>query len=584
MSYFEKEPELPDTIPTTQGKRVLIIVIVLALLGGAGGLVYWQMSGKSARSHKPPLEQAEIDKKIATLQERVQEIRQSLAQPASLASTELQRKLIEEAVVKQGELMRLRADSGNDDAVDLHEWQVQLDDLNATAWTRDSRDFEQSAEDAVRKKDLVMALERLKSALRLQIQVNASNAKQTLKNYTRQSRLQQDVERLEAEPLLNEIRIANEEAVRAVAKKQWAKAAEFYSKARVAQIKLNTDYAGTRFANVRAVEQIDAELATLGAMEYHDLVLTSLAQASDAADSGNLEKAEELLNEAATRQRMINEQYGKSRFVSMDRFEQIEVLRQTLRARRLWDEVRELDLRAAAHLQKRELLQAQKLVDEALKKVESSAQLYPKATGLDDSLKQKLSYLNLRQAELVQIQDQLYDSLAPLPGNERVALLKTEVSQALFLRVMSSNPSRNAGRLLPVDSVTYAEAEEFCRRLGWVMGVSARLPTENEMRAAAGDVRAAAKNAWSVINSSGKSQPAGQSAATALGFHDIIGNLSEWILVGEGERAVVVGGSYADSFENIEALPIKPVAKAERVRTHGLRVLVDLDLAKALAK
>jgi hypothetical protein len=36
-------------------------------------------------------------------------------------------------------------------------------------------------------------------------------------------------------------------------------------------------------------------------------------------------------------------------------------------------------------------------------------------------------------------------------------MLKTEVPQDLFSRVMGSNPSRNAGRTLPVDSVNWID-------------------------------------------------------------------------------------------------------------------------------
>lgn len=244
----------------------------------------------------------------------------------------------------------------------------------------------------------------------------------------------------------------------------------------------------------------------------------------------------------------------------------------------------ELDRRATEHLRRRELFQAQKLLAEALQKIEGTARQYPKAGGVDEALKLRIGYLNLRQAELVQIQDQLYDLLAPLPGTAHVSLLKTEVPQSLFLRVMNSNPSRNAGRQLPVDSVTWSEAEEFCRRLGWVLGATVRLPTQSEFVAATGPVKAAMAQAWLSANSSGRTQPAGQKPANAVGFHDLVGNVAEWLADNLDDKGVVAGGSYADDLAGVETLPTKPAVKAERVRTQGFRVVVEIDLAAPAAK
>jgi hypothetical protein len=59
------------------------------------------------------------------------------------------------------------------------------------------------------------------------------------------------------------------------------------------------------------------------------------------------------------------------------------------------------------------------------------------------------------------------------------------VPQVLFSLVLNANPSRNAGRTRAVDSVSYVEALEFCRRLGWVLGTAVRLPPAQPASAAA---------------------------------------------------------------------------------------------------
>jgi formylglycine-generating enzyme required for sulfatase activity len=133
-----------------------------------------------------------------------------------------------------------------------------------------------------------------------------------------------------------------------------------------------------------------------------------------------------------------------------------------------------------------------------------------------------------------------------------------------------------------VDSVTHAEAGEFCQRLGWVLGATVRLPTEPEFRQAVGNAAATAVNAWGLENGPGKSQPAGEKPANLLGFHDLLGNVAEWLAADAGaDTALVAGGSFAESRGQLQALPMRRAPKIERARTNGFRVVVEIDLAAA---
>ena len=519
------------------------------------------------------------------LDARLRAIRESLYDLGPEGAPNMQRALIEEAVTRQNELMRLRPSADGEDAIRLHEWQTKLDDLNAESWNRESRALEEQAQQLASQKKMAEAVQNLKEALRLQRQINASSARQTAKNYSRESRLQQEAERMEAEPLLEEVRLATEAARKAVAAGEWTAAVSAFERARATQQKLNEDYPRTRVLPTRwpwSGSTPNSRRSVRPRRTRRCSVCSS--RPARPLTRGGTRRSTRYSTRAVARQKTINEQFAKSRFVSMERFDEIEVERQTLHARGPLREVGELDRQATDHLRRRELFQAQKLITEALQKIETTARQYPKATGVDEALKQRLSYLNLRQAELVQIQDQLYDLLAPLPGNGRVAFLKTEVPQALFLRVMNSNPSRNAGRQLPVDSVTWSEAEEFCRRLGWVLGATVRLPTQVEFVAATGPVKAALAHAWTAGNSAGRTQPAGQKPANAAGFHDLLGNVAEWLADNTEEKAVLAGGSYTDDFAGVEAVPTKSAVKAERVRTQGFRVVVEIDLAAPTTK
>ena len=139
---------------------------------------------------------------------------------------------------------------------------------------------------------------------------------------------------------------------------------------------------------------------------------------------------------------------------------------------------------------------------------------------------------------------------------------KFEVTQDEFQRVMEMNPSffsatgggdykipsQKTGRF-PVDSVSWDDAVEFCKRLSELpeeksRGVTYRLPSEAEWEYAC---RAGTKSAYpwgddltpeqanvnfSAAAESGafldRTAEVGSGAANAWGLHDMIGNVNEW--------------------------------------------------------
>jgi hypothetical protein len=453
--------------------------------------------------------------------------------------------------------------------------EVAIDARRAEEMVQRIVTLEQAAEAAAAAKNPAAAREKMREALQLQHELNVSQTDSRHKSVVREARLNRRVEALAIEPLRLAVAQALTEAHAALSERRWDRARLAYAQARLLQEQINRGPAGPSYADAQALNRIDEDIATLDATDRSLTIVEDERLGDVAVTEGRWLAASEAYARARTLQREINEKFPRSHLATAWRLNELEVKRQTALSAEDAALIGQLERETSGRLRRRQVPDAQENIVAATAALEHLAAAYPLSHRLDLAVKHELEYLQLHRGELAVLQDRVYAQLRPVPGRPDALMLTTEVPQSLYAQVMNANPSRHAGPALPVDSVNWLEAQEFCQRLGWVLGTTVRLPTEDEWRSA---LAAGEQAAWSAETSGGGSREVTLSPANANGFHDLLGNLAEWLqpqTPGPAQKVPVAGGSFLDAAEALRGGPIALYGRAEQLRHVGFRVIVE---------
>lgn len=132
---------------------------------------------------------------------------------------------------------------------------------------------------------------------------------------------------------------------------------------------------------------------------------------------------------------------------------------------------------------------------------------------------------------------------------------ETEVTQALWKSVMGNNPSHFKGDDLPVENVSWFDAESFISKLNLLTGRDFYLPTKDEWKyAAQGGVKSKGyvfygsntpdSVAWYLDNAGGTTHAVKTKSPNELGLYDMTGNVREMSFNKE-HWCQVEGGSWS---------------------------------------
>ena len=188
-----------------------------------------------------------------------------------------------------------------------------------------------------------------------------------------------------------------------------------------------------------------------------------------------------------------------------------------------------------------------------------------------------------------------------------------EVTQAQWRAVMGESPSHFIGDSLPVEQVSWDDAQRRCAMLSQMTGYRFRLPTEAEWEYAArggnlskGYTFAGSNDredcAWYCVNSGGRTHIVGQRQPNELGIYDMSGNVAEWCIdwmmpytdmLGEssdvlvnprgprnGDSRVLRGGHYNSTSPGCTVYDRGWYLPTGRYEFYGLRLVMDMPVSE----
>lgn len=528
MPFAERRTFLGLSVPAWIG--------AVLTLGGVAWLV-WFLIGLGPKKVEGLAVPAELSGAQWRVSREIDEIEQAYRDAGEMIPADMEARL-QHAVQLQEQLIKGGAEAGQAQALRLDRLLVARDTVRARgAWDRITAledTLAATTEDAAR----VILLEELLARRR---EINRSRATARYKDLVRETQLEREYESLRAGPLRLQADEEQRLAQQAVDAGQWAEALAHYTRAREIMDEVNQNFGRTRFADIALRTRLHAEETSLqGAVEAAEVDV--YLKGADEAAVDRPELAVEYYQRAAELQDQLNQRWPKSRFYSTSLLRTIQEKMQTVQAEGLVARVQAADAGATQALAARQIISARARISAVLALVQSplvASANGPKAGGVD--WERKYRFLDGLGETLRDVQDETYAQMVPLPGRPEVLLMRGEVTQGFYVKLMKFNPSRESGDDRAVDSVTWLEAMEFCERLGWVLGRKVRLPTADEFDAA---------------------------ARNAADYEALFDGVAEWLQVTTEDTAALVWPADGSAW-------VSGRAKDTRARDLGFRVVIE---------
>lgn len=561
---------------------VSLIVFALALF--AGGLYVLTLLGPRPVSDDEVVQRGEpvdvgpLRAELETLAERVR-MAFEVDEVDAAVMEELERAIdLQRRVISLEGLTVPRAEDTRrmDELRDLRDRRLGEDLFTASVGAEEAGDA------ALERGDTEAAVAYYEEAASLQETINLRHSRSPRRSTMRLSTLRDALRDIEVLPLAEEVEANAEEARALLAAGELDAAKETMRAAIEGQMGINRDHRDSRHASLSRVQNLERELGDFEARGYAVEVEQLASEARKHLVEEEFGAAHARYREALEKQRTLNEGFPASTYASAHAEEELSILVQTAASIESARRVQRLQNQVDADLRARRVMAASSQVPGLFRDVGALRDNYPRSRFVSEELLLKARFLNGMREDFAPIQDSVYGRLVEIPGHPNLRMLSVEVPQALYARVMGTNPSTRRGDQLPVETVTQREAMDFCERLGWILARPVRLPTREEFEAAVGSPRGVDIDliSWNSQNSDRETQPVGTRQMNDHGFYDLLGNVAEW--TGETNpvdfsEGVVVGGSVRDNPIRLNRIPVEYRGRNDRTRIVGFRFVVDME-------
>lgn len=469
----------------------------------------------------------------------------------------------------------------------------RLHDLRADSIRKQTSLLETRAEDFASQKNYAEAEKLFREAGNLENRITREFPLATKKNHARARFLDSRARTMQAIPMQIRARELEDEGEKAIAAKNWAKAKICFAEAREIEKTLWADYRNVIASSSSQIAKLNTLLETVDSSAEYETRERCIAAAQNAEKIADWKTAAAEWEKAIAAQDAIEKNFPGSLYAGKEITEKLKTSFANAAAFPSFEQLRKLREEIDASVRSRDVERVPLLAKQALRMAESIVRERKENTLVSEDLLKELRYLDLKAPDIATVQHSFFNLLLPIPGQpENVKMTKTEISQALYTFVMPFNPSVRREHALPVESVDFLEATEFCRRLSLLVGYPVRLPTQKEFAAAAGtpDTETLLRSAWLIENSSGLIHAVGKREAGFAGFFDLYGNVSEWVLPDDPEdsnlkkhQTFSAGG---DAQTPVYAFPNATFAvtnRTEKSRIRGFRVVIEFDRGNAPA-